>query len=72
MEREAISRLENQADCTAGSRGKSLENNVYFDHCMDFLARMIEKYGDRIVFPDQETPEEKPERKKKKNRGCER
>jgi hypothetical protein len=29
-----------------------LENNIYYDRCMDFLARMIEKYGDRIVFPD--------------------
>lgn len=28
------------------------EQAMYFDQCMDFLARMIEKYGDRIHFPD--------------------
>ena len=26
-----------------------------FERCMDFLARMIEKYGPEIVFPDQES-----------------
>ena len=25
-----------------------MESNVYFDQCMEFLARMIEKYGDKI------------------------
>lgn len=28
------------------------EQEMYFDQCMDFLARMIEKYGDQIRFPD--------------------
>lgn len=28
-----------------------MENSMYFDQCMDFLARMIEKYGDKIEFP---------------------
>ncbi len=32
-----------------------VENN--FDICMDFLARMIEKYGSRIDFDD--VPDEK-------------
>lgn len=26
-----------------------------FERCMDFLARMIEKYGPEIVFTDQES-----------------
>ena len=25
-----------------------------FNRCCDFLARMIEKYGDKIVFAEQE------------------
>ena len=29
------------------------EQEMYFDQCMDFLARMIEKYGDRVKFPDE-------------------
>lgn len=28
------------------------EQAMYFDQCMEFLARMIEKYGDRVCFPD--------------------
>lgn len=28
-----------------------MNDNVYFEQCMDFLARMIEKYGDRIELP---------------------
>jgi ribosome assembly protein YihI (activator of Der GTPase) len=27
------------------------EQRVYFDRCMDFLARMMEKYGDEIELP---------------------
>lgn len=30
-----------------------MESNVWFDQCMDFLARMIEKYGDAVDFPDE-------------------
>ncbi len=29
-----------------------MENNIYFDRCIDFLVRMIEKYGDTIELPD--------------------
>lgn len=32
-----------------------LESNVYFEQCIDFLARMIEKYGDSIELPDSDT-----------------
>ena len=28
------------------------EQEMYFDQCMDFLARMIEKYGDQVKLPD--------------------
>ena len=28
------------------------EQQMYFDQCVDFLARMIEKYGDQIKLPD--------------------
>ena len=28
------------------------EQEMYFDQCVDFLARMIEKYGDRVILPD--------------------
>ena len=28
------------------------EQEMYFDQCVDFLARMIEKYGDQIILPD--------------------
>ena len=28
------------------------EQEMYFDQCIDFLARMIEKYGDQIKLPD--------------------
>ncbi len=27
------------------------EQRMYFDRCMDFLARMMEKYGDEIELP---------------------
>ena len=30
-----------------------MERNIYFDQCMDFLARMIEKYGGEIEFPEE-------------------
>ena len=31
---------------------------MYFDQCMEFLARMIEKYGDEIEFPANRKDEE--------------
>ena len=27
------------------------EQEMYFDQCVDFLARMIEKYGDHVKLP---------------------
>lgn len=33
-----------------------MEKNVYFEQCMDFLARMIEKYGDKVEFPQADAP----------------
>lgn len=29
-----------------------MDENIYFEQCMDFLARMIEKYGDKVDLPD--------------------
>ena len=26
-----------------------MEQNVYFERCIDFLSRMIEKYGDELL-----------------------
>lgn len=34
------------------------EQQMYFDQCIGFLARMIEKYGDQIKLPD--TLEQQP------------
>lgn len=31
------------------------EQRMYFDRCMDFLARMMEKYGDEVKLPLPET-----------------
>ena len=31
------------------------EQRMYFDRCMDFLARMMEKYGDEVKLPPLET-----------------
>lgn len=28
------------------------EQEMYFDQCIDFLARMIKKYGDQVRLPD--------------------
>ncbi len=28
------------------------EQEMYFDQCIDFLARMIKKYGDQVKLPD--------------------
>ena len=32
-----------------------LEQRMYFDRCMDFLARMMEKYGGELELPPQKT-----------------
>lgn len=29
-----------------------MEGNIYYDRCMDFLARMIEKYGGEVPLPN--------------------
>ena len=29
--------------------------NVYFDQCVDFIARMIEKYADEILLFEKDT-----------------
>ncbi len=31
------------------------ERRMYFDRCMDFLARMMEKYGNEVKLPLPET-----------------
>ena len=31
------------------------EQRMYFDRCMDFLARIMEKYGDEVKLPLPET-----------------
>ena len=31
-----------------------MEQNIHFERCVDFLARMIEKYGDELLLEDQE------------------
>ena len=46
--RENTISLETERKVTVMTR----EQQMYFDQCMDFLARMIEKYGDQIKFPD--------------------
>ena len=34
-----------------------MQNNVYFEQCVDFLARMIEKYGSSIDLHDSDAEE---------------
>ncbi len=36
---------------------KEEKYNAAFDQCMDFLARMIEKYGDKVDLPKAGTTE---------------
>ncbi|MCC8121045.1 MAG: hypothetical protein LIO42_03460 [Oscillospiraceae bacterium] len=33
-----------------------MEKNIYFEQCMDFLSRMIEKYGDKVELPQADNP----------------
>ena len=42
-----------------------MEYNMYFDQCMDFLARMIEKYGDKV---DLQAAAEEDEDNERRNR----
>lgn len=39
-----------------------MEQNIYFERCVDFLARMIEKYGDELLLEENEK-EKQPESK---------
>lgn len=32
--------------------GMKLKQNMYYDQCISFLARMIEKYGGNISLPE--------------------
>lgn len=45
-----------------------MEQNIYFERCVDFLARMIEKYGDELLVEENEKEEsgEKEDRIEKK------
>ena len=42
---------------------KSCGKNIEFDRCIDFLVRMIDKYGDEVL---RELEEEKQNKEKKK------
>jgi len=39
-----------------------MEQNIHFERCVDFLARMIEKYGDELLLEENEK-EKQPESK---------
>lgn len=40
-----------------------MEQNIAFERCVDFLARMIEKYGDELLNEIQDIEEMKEEQK---------
>ena len=40
-----------------------MQQNIEFDRCIDFLVRMIDKYGDEVL---RELEEEKQNKEKKK------
>jgi len=40
-----------------------MEQNIAFERCVDFLARMIEKYGDELLKEIQDIEEAKEEPK---------
>ena len=42
------------------SKGGVKIGNVYFNECVDFIVRMIEKYGDEIEFPKVNNEEKSP------------
>ncbi len=31
-----------------------MDQNIHFERCVNFLARMIEKYGDELLLEEQE------------------
>lgn len=37
-----------------------MEQNIHFERCVDFLARMIEKYGNELLFDEQMEAKEHP------------
>jgi len=43
--------------------GKLMEQNIAFERCVDFLARMIEKYGDELLKEIQGIEETEEEQK---------
>ena len=44
--------------------GKLMEQNIAFERCIDFLTRMIEKYGDELLDEIQDMEETEAEQKK--------
>lgn len=40
-----------------------MEQNIAFERCVDFLTRMIEKYGDELLKEIQDIEETKEEQK---------
>ena len=40
-----------------------MEQNIAFERCVDFLARMIEKYGDELLQEIQDNEETKENHK---------
>ena len=40
-----------------------MEENIAFERCVDFLARMIEKYGDELLQEIQDIEETKENQK---------
>lgn len=40
-----------------------MEQNIAFERCVDFLARMIEKYGDELLQEIQDIEETKENQK---------
>jgi len=43
--------------------GKLMEQNIAFERCVDFLTRMIEKYGDELLKEIQDIEETKEKQK---------
>lgn len=43
-----------------------MEQNIHFERCVDFLARMIEKYGDKLLLEEQEEVAKQGERNDQK------
>lgn len=37
-----------------------MEQNIQFERCIDFLAKMMEKYGDKLLREETENLTEKP------------